>query len=94
LRELGIELSAEKELQRIVQAALHGFFHEVYHRVSARLSDAVRLALDQLLVVEARDTQAAFDALKAEPSRLGVKSLREEVTQLQRLRAVGISARG
>jgi TnpA family transposase len=92
LRELGVELPAEKELQRIVQAALHGFFHEVYQRVSARLSDAVRIALDQLLVVEARGTQSAFDALKAEPSRPGVKSLREEVTQLQRLRAVGISA--
>jgi hypothetical protein len=92
LRELGIELPAEKELQRIVQAALHGFFPELYHRVTARLSDAVRLALDQLLVVEAGDTQSVFDALKAEPSRPGVKSLREEVTQLQRLRAVGISA--
>ena len=61
-------------------------------RVTARLSEAVRTALDQLLVVAPDETQSAFDRLKAEPSAPGVKHLQQEVRKLQTLRALGVPA--
>jgi hypothetical protein len=60
LRALGVELPTEKELRRIVRAALRGFFYDVYTRVSARLPEAVRATLDELLVVGSDETQSAF----------------------------------
>ncbi len=92
LRALGIELPAEPELQRIVRAALWGFFHDIYQRVTARLPEALRTTLDQLLVVGPDEVQSAFDQLKAEPSAPGVKPLQQEITKLQTLRAIGIPA--
>lgn len=90
LRGLGIELPAERELQRMVRAALYGFFQEVYNRVTARLSDTVRATLDTLLDVDPEGRQSAFGHLKAEPSAPGVKNLQQEVAKLQTLRAIGV----
>jgi hypothetical protein len=42
LRELGLELAADKALQRMVRAALHGFFHG-----EGRWAAAVRGRADQ-----------------------------------------------
>jgi TnpA family transposase len=92
LRMLGIELPAEQELQRIVRTALQGFFHDLYERVTAQLSETTRANLDQLLVVASGESQSTFDQLKAEPSAPGVKNLQKEVTKLQTLRALGVSA--
>jgi TnpA family transposase len=92
LRALGVELPTEKELRRIVRAALRGFFYDVYTRVSARLPEAVRATLDELLVVGSDETQSAFDRLKSEPAGPGVKPLQQEVTKLQTLRALGVPA--
>jgi hypothetical protein len=91
---LGIELPAEQGLQRIVRTALHGFFHDLYARVTAQLSETTRANLDQLLVVAPGASQSTFDQLKADPSAPGVKNLQKEVTTLQTLRALGISAEG
>lgn len=92
LRVLGIELPAEPECHRIVRAALRGFFQDLYERVTAQLSQEVRTALDQLLVVEPSAAQSPFDQLKAEPSAPGVKNLQKEVRKLQTLRALGVPA--
>ncbi len=92
LRTLGIELPAEQELHRMVRTALYGFFHDIYTRVTARLSEAVRTTLDQLLVVPSGEAQSAFDQLKAEPSAPGVKNLQAEIDKLQTLRALGVTA--
>ena len=92
LRALHIELPAEHELQRIVRTALWGFFHDLYERVTARLSEAVRTALDDLLVVEPSETQSTFDELKTGPAAPGVKPLHQEITKLQTLRDIGVSA--
>ena len=83
LRALHIELPTEAELQRIVRAALHGFFQDVHQRVTARLSETVRTALDQLLVVPPDESQSAFERLKAEPSAPGIKPLQHEIAKLQ-----------
>ena len=92
LRTLAIELPAEQELQRIVRAALHGFFQDLYTRITTHLSQEVRTALDQLLLVPLGETQSRFEQLKAEPSAPGVKHLQEEITKLQTLRALGVPA--
>jgi TnpA family transposase len=92
LRTLRIELPAAQELQRIVRAALHGFLQDVHQRVTARLSETVQTALDQLLVVPPGASQSAFEQLKTEPSAPGIKPLQHEIAKLQTLRALGLPA--
>jgi Tn3 transposase DDE domain len=60
--------------------------------MTARLSDDVRRTLDHLLAVGPDASQSPFDQLKTEPSAPGVKPLHQEVTKLQRLRAIGVPA--
>ncbi len=90
LRDLQIELPAEKELRRITNGALNGFFQNLYLLISSRLSPSVRAALDQLLVVADGEAVSGFEKLKADPSAPGVDNLKKEMTKLQSLRAVGI----
>lgn len=92
LRDGKIELPAEKELRRSVNAALHGFFQDIYTRVSARLSPEVRANLDQLLTIPEGESVSRFEKLKANPRAPGVESLKHEIEKLQQLRAVGIKA--
>ena len=90
LRELRIELPAERELQRLVRTALHGFFQEIYARITAQLPPEVLIRLDALLLVESDAVQSGFDQLKAAPSTPGVKNLQHELTKLQTLRGLGV----
>jgi len=90
LRRIQVELPAEKELRRIVNAALHGFFQDLYTHVSGRLTFLMRAACDQLLVVEVEETVSGFEKLKAEPATPGVDNLKKEINKLCILRAVGI----
>ena len=90
LRELRIELPAERELQRLVRTALHGFFQESYTRITAQLPPEVLVRLDALLLVESDASQSVFDQLKAAPSTPGVKNLQHELTKLQTLRGLGV----
>ncbi len=92
LRELGIEFPSEKELQRIVHAALNGFSHDLYARVTARLSEGLRTQLDQLLIITPGESQSVFDQFKADPSGPGVNNFEKEITKLQALRDIGVSA--
>ena len=92
LRALRIELPAERELQRLVRTALWGFFHAIYTNVTAQLSEPVRTALDQLLVIAPEASQSIFEQLKAEPAAPGVKNLHHELAKLQALRALGVPA--
>ena len=62
LRALRIELPTERELQRLVRTALWGFFHAIYTNVTAQLSEPVRTALDQLLVIAPEASQSIFAA--------------------------------
>jgi hypothetical protein len=91
-RDLGLELPAERELQRLVRTALHGFFHDLYARVTAELPAETLARLDHLLVIESEAAQSVFDQLKSEPSAPGVKNLQHELTKLQTLRGLGVPA--
>lgn len=90
LRTLGIELPAERELQRMVRTALHGFFYTLYHQITVRLTDPVRAALDALLVVGSDETHSVFDQLKADPAAPGIKPLQHEIAKLHTLRALNV----
>ncbi len=92
LRSLHIELPSEKELRRIVNAALNGFFHDLYSRVASRLSEPVRVKLDQLLIVAETEAFSPFEKLKSDPAEAGIDNLKKEVAKLQQLRAIGIVA--
>jgi hypothetical protein len=88
--ELGLELPAERELQRLVRTALHNFFQDFYARVTTQLPAETLARLDHLLVVESEAAQSLFDQLKAEPAAPGVKNLQHELTKLQTLRGLGV----
>jgi hypothetical protein len=90
LRNQHIELPAEKELRRSVNAALYGFFQDIYTRISARLTQEVRTNLDQLLTVLDGELFSGFEKLKTEPRSPGVENLKHEIEKLQQLRAIGI----
>jgi TnpA family transposase len=89
-RALGLELPAERELQRLVRGALHRFCQDLYTRITAQLSPEVLARLDALLLVESDASQSVFDQLKAAPSTPGVKNLQHELTKLQTLRGLGV----
>ncbi len=88
----GINCETEHLGNPIERFALHGFFQDLYTRITTHLSQEVRTALDQLLLVTPGETQSRFEQLKAEPSAPGVKHLQEEITKLQTLRALDIPA--
>jgi len=90
LRGLRIELPAEKELRRIVNAALSGFFQDVYHQITEQLSSLIRENADKLLIVPTGESVSYFDKLKEDPDRAGLKSLTHEISKLQTLRSVGV----
>jgi hypothetical protein len=92
LRAGKIELPAEKELRRSVNAALNGVFQDIYARVSARLSPEAQTKLEMLLTIAEGESVSGFEKLKADPRSPGVESLKHEIEKLQQLRAVGIKA--
>jgi hypothetical protein len=51
LFQLRLELPAEAELQRLVNAALNGYFYDLYEQMTAQLPLKVQTQLDELLVV-------------------------------------------
>jgi TnpA family transposase len=91
LRTLRVELPAEGELDRIINAALNGFFQDVHQRISDALAPDVRACIDSLLVVPESAAVSAFEVLKADPGKAGVENLQAEIEKLTRIRAVGVS---
>jgi hypothetical protein len=71
LRALGIERPGESELRRMDRAALHSFFDDLYQRATARLSETVRVTLDELLVVGPDETPPRLIGSKRSRPRLG-----------------------
>ena len=92
LRALQIELPAERELRRVVRTALYGVFHDLYTRVTARLPETVRTTFEQLLVVGPDESVSRFEQLKTPPAAPTITHLQQEITQLKRLRALGVPA--
>jgi hypothetical protein len=91
LRTLRVELPAEGELDRIINAALNGFFQDVHQRISDALAPDVRACIDSLPVVPESAAVSAFEVLKADPGKAGVENLQAGIEKLTRIRAAGVS---
>jgi hypothetical protein len=91
LFQLRIELPAEAELQRLVNAALNGYFHDLYEQITARLPLEVQTQLDQLLVVPPDGVVSPFESLKADPANPSVDNLERETSKLKILRTLGVA---
>ena len=92
LRDRQVELPAEGELQRIVNAALSGFFQEIHGRIAAAIPFDVRSHIDNLLVVCESGVISGFENLKADPGRPGVDNLGREIEKLRAIRAIRLRA--
>lgn len=79
LRSLQIELPAEKELTRVVNAALNGFFYDVHLKVESQISEAVREKIDQLLIVPEDDAVSIFEKVKSSVGPIGLNSRHKEL---------------
>jgi TnpA family transposase len=91
LRHLQVELPAEGELQRLVNAALNGFFQDIHHRIAEAMPPEVRHRTDQLLVVPDARVVSGFEHLKADPGKPGVNNLHAEIEKLRTIRAVRLT---
>jgi TnpA family transposase len=85
-------LPTEAELRRLVAAALNGYFQELYGRIALGLPSEVPAGLDRLVRVPAGETMSAFEKLKLDPGKAGVKTLEEEVAKLKQLPGLNVSA--
>ena len=81
-----MEVPAEGELERIINAALNGFFQDVHQRISDGLAPGVGACIDSLLVVPESVAVSAFEELKADPGKAGVENLQAEIEKLTRIR--------
>jgi len=90
LFQLRLELPAEAELQRLVNAALNGYFSDLYERTTAQLPLKVQTQLDELLVVPTGGVVSRFESLKADAANPGVNNLEQEIWKLKTLRTVGV----
>jgi hypothetical protein len=90
LRSLRVELPAEGELERVVNAALNGFFQDIHRWISDALESDVRADIDALLVVPVSAAVSGFEGLKADPGKAGVHNLQAEIEKLTRIRAIGV----
>ena len=82
LRSLRVELPAEGELERVVNAALNGFFQDIHRWISDALAPDVRAGIDALLVVPESAAVSGFEGLKADPGKAGVDNLQAEIEKL------------
>jgi hypothetical protein len=87
---LRLELPAEAELQRLVNAALNGYFYDLYEQMTAQLPLKVQTQLDELLVVPPDGVISPFESLKADAANPGVNNLEREISKLKTLRALGV----
>src|SRR5271165_4534146 len=63
----GAGVSAEGELERVVNAALNRFFQDTHRWISDAFAADVRVGIDALLVVPESAAVSGFEGLKADP---------------------------
>lgn len=96
LRELKIELPASSRLERIVNSAINRFENQFFEATALKLSPEVCQRLDALLVTEDQTevssntttVKLSMAQLRADPGRIGVESLKQEVAKLELLRQI------
>jgi hypothetical protein len=69
LRSLRVELPAEGELERVVNAALNGFFQDIHRWISDALALDVRADIDALLVVPESAAVSGFEGFEGRSRR-------------------------
>ena len=87
LSEQRVELPAEAELRRLVNAALSGFYQDLHQAVADSFSPELHERIDCLLIVPATEITSPFEGLKADPGKTGVENFQAEVEKLQIIRA-------
>ena len=99
-RTQGLEPPAPEYLGRIIRSAVHRF--ETHHQegIFARLSDASKAAIDELLVTDEPESptpepggkeSVSFSDLKSDPGKPGVESLLTSIAKLQCIDGLGLS---
>jgi TnpA family transposase len=92
LRQGHVELPAEGELYRLVNAALNGFYQDLHRKIAEALPPEVRLRIDELLKVPGSASVSLFERLKADAGKPGIDNFQYELEQLKLVRAVGMPA--
>ena len=94
LRRQCVELPSVKELTRLINSASRAHEQEFCRSISAKISTEARSRINALLNTEteleeeAQFRQSDFNRLKADPGRLGLKSLLAEIHKLQSIRQI------
>jgi Domain of unknown function (DUF4158) len=91
LRQLRVELPAEGELHRLVNAALSAFFQDVHQRTAESVVASVRQRIDQLLIVPEAAPSSMFERLKSDPGKAGVDNFQAEIEKLKLIRSVDLA---
>lgn len=99
-RERRIEPPTRDRVGRIVRAGINAYEERFYAATVSRLSPLTRTRLDALLLSpEGQDAEddnssspAAITALRADPGRASVNSMRAELTKLESIRGIGLPA--
>lgn len=100
-RDKRIEPPADAQLDRLIRSTLHQHENELFRQLSGRLSPQTKSEIANLLVAtevtddETTDTpteQFVLTHLKADPGRIGLKTLFKELSKLDRLRKLALPA--
>jgi len=92
-REQRIEPPSDERMERIVRHAVHLYEERFYAQTLQRLMPASRAALDALLSAPDGDgasERAALNILRNDAGRIGVKSIKAELTKLQMIRKINL----
>jgi len=88
-RHLRLELPREKELQRLVNSAWQQYLSIVCREISERLGPKPRKKMDQCLDFDPNDKER-YGWMKANPRKIGMKTLFREIKRLQFVNDFGI----
>ena len=90
-RHLRLELPREKELQRLVNSAWQQYLSIVCREISESLGSKIRIKMDQCLDFDPDDKER-YGWIKANPRKIGMKTLLLEIKRLQFVNEFGIKA--
>jgi TnpA family transposase len=90
-RHLRLELPREKELQRLVNSAWRQYLSIVCREISERLGQKIQKKMDHFLDFDPDDKER-YGWMKANPRKIGIKTLMSEIKRLQFVNEFGIKA--
>jgi TnpA family transposase len=87
-RQQKAECPAAGELERLTRSAFNQFQQQYYERIESALSMHSKMLIDKSL--EGADSVVDFNALKADPGRVGLDSVLNETEKLTFIRAINL----